>query len=69
MLFPGIEAAKPILSILGIAVGLQVVKMGLKIFGKGEWTYYADTLGLIMVVMILLNSSMGFLTFVNEVFK
>lgn len=68
-MFPGIEAAKPILAILGIAVGLQVVKMGLKIFGKGEWTYYADTLGLILVCLIVLNASLDFLKKVADVFK
>jgi len=68
-MFPGIEAAKPILAILGIAVGLQVVKMGLKIFGKGEWTYYADTLGLITVSLLVLNASLDFIKKVAEVFK
>lgn len=68
-MFPGIEAAKPILAILGIAVGLQVVKMGLKIFGKSEWSFYADTLGLIMVTLLVLNSSLDFLKKVAEVFK
>jgi len=68
-MFPGIQAATPILSILGIAVGLQVVKMGLKIFGKSEWAYYADTLGLISVIMLVLTASLGFLAKVTEVFK
>jgi len=68
-MFPGIQAATPILAILGIAVGLQVVKMGLKIFGKGEWTYYADTLGLILVTLLVLNASLDFLKKVTEVFK
>jgi len=68
-MFPGIQAATPILAILGIAVGLQVVKMGLKIFGKGEWTYYADTLGLILVTLLVLNASLDFLNKVKEVFK
>lgn len=68
-MFPGIEAAKPILAILGIAVGLQVVKMGLKIFGKSEWSFYADSLGLIMVTLLVLNSSLDFLKKVAEVFK
>jgi len=68
-MFPGIEASKPILAILGIAVGLQVVKMGLKIFGKGEWTYYADSLCLILVTLIVLNASLDFLKKVAEVFK
>lgn len=68
-MFPGIAAATPVLAILGIAVGLQTVKMGLKIFGKGEWTYYADTLGLILVTLLVLNSSLDFLKKVAEVFK
>ena len=68
-MFPGIQASAPILAILGIAVGLQVVKMGLKIFGKGEWTYYADTLGLILVTLLVLNASLDFLNKVKEVFK
>jgi len=68
-MFPGIEAAKPILAILGIAVGLQVVKMGLKIFGKSEWSFYADTLGLITVVVIVLKASLDFLKIVADVFK
>lgn len=46
-MFPGISAAAPILAILGIAVGLQVIKLRLKVFGKAEWIYYAETLALI----------------------
>ena len=68
-MFPGISAAAPILSILGIAVGLQVIKLGLKIFGKSEWIYYAETLALISVSSMVLVASLSFLKQIADVFK
>ena len=68
-MFPGISAATPILAILGIAVGLQVIKLGLKIFGKSEWIYYAETLALITVSGMVLAASLGFLRQIADVFK
>lgn len=68
-MFPGISAAAPILAILGIAVGLQVIKLGLKIFGKSEWIYYAETLALITVSSLVLAASLDFLKKIGDVFK
>jgi len=68
-MFPGIEAGKPVLAILGVAVAVSVVKLGLKIFGKGDYTYYADTLGIVIVAGMALTASLGFLKTIAAVFK
>jgi uncharacterized membrane protein YcjF (UPF0283 family) len=63
------EATKPLLAILGIAVGAMFVNLGLKVFGKGDWKYYVDTLALVMVVGMLLSKLTSFLTEIVAVFK
>ena len=68
-MFQGISAAAPILAIFVIAIGVQTVKLGLRVFGMGHYEYYAETLGLILVSTMVLTASLAFAAKIVDVFK
>jgi|GEM_PF-5711485 hypothetical protein len=64
---PADIATSGMMVLLWLAAGNFFVKLGLKIFGKSEWSWFADILAIFFIVGMLIFAGKGYMSAADAV--